>query len=376
MEVKEGLFVSLIGANGAGKSTLLKCLMHLLKPQTGSVLINQKNLNNLDESEIAKLRSSVLSDRIYPFNMTVNEIISLGRHPHQTLLGKINNEDKKTINEIVNMLEIKDLFYRKFSELSDGQKQKVLIARAIVQEPKVLLLDEPATHLDAKSRIEILLKLRDVVKMKKIIVIASMHEIEISYRISDKIIILDDGDIKAKDFPEEVFRNGTVQSVYNISKIVWNPVFGSLELKAIKKEFPKVHVVGGFGTAVPIYRLLSRLGVSFSTGILDQIDVDFCLAKTMDAKIFSNSTPYERLTINDEIVSDLRGVEVVIDAGFPINDNTNPNVELIKKMAQKCTVFSLRKEQDCQHIFENNNMKTGNICQLEEFLTNFVELNK
>ncbi len=350
--------------------------MHLLKPQIGSVLIDQKDLANLDELEIAKLRSSVLSDRIYPFNMTVNEIISLGRHPHQSLLGKINKRDKEIISEIIEILEIKSLFDKKFAELSDGQKQKVLIARAIVQEPKVILLDEPATHLDAKSRIEILLKLRDIAKIKKIIVIASMHEIEIAYRISDKIIILDQGHIKAEDSPEEIFKNGTIQSVYNISKVIWHPVFGSLELKSKNNLFPKIHVVGGFGTAVPVYRLLSRLGCSFSTGILDQIDVDYCLAKAIDAKIFSNSKPYEVINFDEKILSDLSCVKIVIDTGFPVNDKTTPNVELIKKMSQKCIIFSLRNNLEFQDIFEGDNIRCGNMSDLEEFLNNLPELNK
>ena len=350
--------------------------MHLLKPQTGTVLINQKDLANLDESEIAKLRSAVLSDRIYPFNMTVNEIISLGRHPHQTLLGKINKKDKEIISEITEIFEIESLFDKKFAELSDGQKQKVLIARAIVQEPRVLLLDEPATHLDAKSRIEILLKLRDIVKIKKIIVIASMHEIEIAYRISDKIIILDQGQIKAENSPEEIFKNGTMQSVYNISKVVWHPIFGSLELKSKNNLFPEIHVVGGFGTAIPVYRLLSRLGYSFSTGILDQIDVDYCLAKAIDAKIFSNSKPYDTLNLDERILSDLRCVKIVIDTGFPVNDKMTPNMKLIKKMSEKCIVFSLRNNLEVKDIFKGINIQCGNMTDLEEFLNKLPELNK
>ncbi len=376
MQIEDGLFVSIIGANGAGKSTLLKCLMHLLKPQTGSVLINQKDLANIDDVEIAKLRSSVLSDRVYPFNMTVSEIISLGRHPHQTLLGKINKKDKELIFEIIEILEIKSLFDKKFAELSDGQKQKVLIARAIVQEPKVLLLDEPATHLDAKSRIEILLKLREITKIKKIIVIASMHEIEIAYRISDKIVIIDQGNIKAENYPEEIFKNGTIQNIYNISKVVWHPVFGSLEIKSKKTQFPKIHVVGGFGTAIPAYRLLSRLGYSFSTGILDKIDVDYCLAKSIEAKIFSNSRPYETINLDEKILSDLSCVKIVIDTGFPINAKMTPNVKLIKKMSQRCIIFSIRNDLEDQQMFGVNNIKYGNLSDLEEFLNKMPELNK
>lgn len=365
------MFVSLIGANGAGKSTLLKCLMYLLKPKTGSVLIENIDLLNLSEKEIARLRASVLADRIFPFNMRVHEIVSLGRNPHQDLSIKLSKRDQEIILDAVKMLEIESLLERKFVELSDGQKQKVLITRAIVQEPRVLLLDEPATHLDAKSKVEILLKLRKIAKTKNLIVIASMHEIEIAYRISDKIIILENGSITAKDSPEEVFKNGTIQSVYNIQKMAWHPIFGSLELKSTKSQFPKIHVVGGFGTATPVYRLLSRLGHSFSTGVLDKIDVDYCLAETIDAKIFSNSKPYEKITVDSGVLSQLKRVQHVIDTGFPINERTLPNINLIKQL-QQTSIFSLRTESECRAVFGINGIRCGNLSDLEEFLHNIT----
>lgn len=349
--------------------------MYLLRPKTGSIVIEGRELANLSEKEIARLRASVLADRIFPFNMRVHEIISLGRNPHQNFTVKLSKKDQEIILDAIRLLEIESLLERKFVELSDGQKQKVLIARAIVQEPKVLLLDEPATHLDAKSKVEILLKLRKIAKTKNLIVIASMHEIEIAYRISDKIIILENGKITAKDLPEEIFKNGTIQSIYNIQKMAWHPVFGSLELKSVKSQFPKIHVVGGFGTAIPVYRLLSRLGHSFSTGILDKIDVDYCLAETIDAKIFSNSEPYEKITIDSGILSQLKKVQYVIDTGFPINERTLPNVDLIKQLHQ-ASIFSLRVEQKCKAIFDINGIKCGDLSDLEEFLNNITASNK
>lgn len=365
----------MVGANGAGKSTLLKCLMHLLKPKTGSVLIENSDLANLSQKEIAKLRSSVLSDRIFPFNMKVSEIVSLGRNPHQELSMKLSKKDHEIILDSARLLEIESFLERKFSDLSDGQKQKVLIARAIVQEPRVLLLDEPATHLDAKSKVEILLKLRKIAKTKNVIVIASMHEVEIAYRISDKIFVLENGTITAKDIPEEIFRNGTIQSIYNIQNMTWHPAFGSLELKSIKSQFPKIHVVGGFGTAIPAYRFLCRHGYSFSTGILDKIDLDYHLAREIDAKIFSNSNPYEAIILDDEILSQLKQVKCVIDCGFPINQRTQTNVDLIKNLSHS-QIFSLREESECRAIFGKNVVKCGNFSDLEEFLRKITESNK
>ena len=251
MNVKDGTFVSVIGPNGSGKSTLLKCLMNILKPNTGAVFIDQNDISKLPELDLAKLRSAVLSDRVYPFNMTVHEIISLGRYPHQKFLNGKDRTDQEIIFQSASLLGVEEFLDKKFSELSDGQKQKVLIARALCQKPRVLILDEPATHLDTRSRIEILLKLREISRQENIIVIASMHEIEITVRISDQIIILEDGRILTKGSTEEILQNDIINKIYKNDRIVWSKIFGSIEIKC-KPDLSKIHVVSCNGTGIPI----------------------------------------------------------------------------------------------------------------------------
>jgi iron complex transport system ATP-binding protein len=347
--------------------------MNLLKPQVGTVFIENHNALELNEHDAARLRSVVLTDRVHPFNMTVMELIMLGRYPHQNTIGKSNKEDLQIVKRSAELIGIKDLLSKKFSELSDGQKQKVLLARAIAQEPKVLILDEPATHLDTKSKIEILLKLKEIAKLQKIIVIASMHEIEIAYRISDQVIVLENGSVKVVGFPEEIFTTNTINSIYSNEKAVWNDCFGTLELRANNALPSKIHVVSGCGTGIPVFRLLSRMDYPFSVGILDQVDIDFHLAKTMNVKLFSNEEPYGPLVGHHEILTHLPRTALIVDTGFPVSIQTATNIELIKKLAQRdnSRIFSIRNLNDAKKIYDSDfRVECGTICNLEEFIKN------
>jgi len=347
---------------------MLKCITRLLNPQIGTVLIEQQDISKLNDIDVAKLRSVVLADRIYPFNMTAMEIITLGRYPHQTFFTDFTQKDRQIIQNCVEILEITDLIDKKFYELSDGQKQKILIARALCQEPKVLILDEPSTHLDAKSRIEILLKLRHIAKLQNITVIASMHEIEIAYRISDKIIVLDDGKLRKYDSPQVIFSTDTISEIYLNEKTVWNPIFGSFELKLDSTNEPRIHVVGGYGTGIPVYRLLARFEQNFSTGILDVNDVDYHLASTIGAKVFSNGTTHEPIWFNGKLVDQLGDISLVIDTDFPINRKTRQNIDFIKEIAKKnnAAIFSFRKSAEAFEIYDSFKVNCGNFGDLEK----------
>lgn len=378
-DVNDGVFVSIIGPNGSGKSTLLKCLINVLKPKIGAVFIDQNKISDLHDHDLAKMRSAVLSDRVYPFNMSVRELISLGRMPHQKLLGDTDQKEQEIVLQSASLLGVENLLDRKFSELSDGQKQKVLIARAICQKPKVLILDEPATHLDTRSRVEILLKLREISSREKIIVIASMHEIEITIRMSDQIVILENGKIVAKGTPEQILEQGIMDEIYKNDKTIWSSVFGSLEIKCLQDE-PKIHVVSSNGTGIQVFRLLIRMGYSFSVGILDQQDIDYYFAKEIKSLVFSNDAPYA--PIQEELaysLSKLGKVRIVIDCGFSINEHNKSNLDLIEILCNRnpAVLLSLRTPQEGDKIYgERVNVRYVSILELEnainEMITNSV----
>jgi iron complex transport system ATP-binding protein len=358
----KGVFVALLGPNGAGKSTLLKCIMNLLDAN-GTVLIDGVDMTGMADIDAARLRSAVLSDKVYPFNMTVYEIISLGRYPHQSGFRE-NITDKKMIFDAAATLDITELLDEKFITLSDGQKQKTLIARAVAQNPKVMILDEPTTHLDANARIDILLKLKKIARKNNITVLASMHEIEIAYRISDKIIILDEGEIIACSQPEKIFENGIIDTVYKNKNSTWNKTFGTLEIKPERKE-SLVHVIAGFGTGIPIYRYFARKAIPFSTGILDRIDVDYYLAVSIASKIFSNNSPYHPLAYDSKIITEIKHTRLIIDSGFPVTAQTEPNISLLQDLSKlDIPIFSFRDDKEIKNL--NINAKKTTISELAD----------
>jgi len=370
LDIEKGVFVALLGPNGAGKSTLLKCIMRLLDAK-GTVLIDGIDITDIADLDAARLRSAVLAEKVYPFNMTVREIISLGRYPHQSGF-KENTKDKKIIFDAATTLGIAELLDERFVTLSDGQKQKVLIARAVAQNPRVMILDEPATHLDANARIEILIKLKEIAKQNNITVLASMHEIEIAYRISDKIIVLDNGGIIACDLPEKIFENGMIDTLYKNKNSTWNATFGTLEIKSIKEQ-PQVHVVAGFGMGIPIYRYLTRNEIPFSAGMLDKVDVDYHLAVSIAAKTFSNNFPYQPLTYDSKIIEQIKHARLILDSGFAVTKQTEPNISLLKDLSRlDIPIFSFRDKQEIQNL--NLDAKMTTISELQD-ITSKLEIN-
>ncbi|AEF97070.1 ABC transporter ATP-binding protein [Methanotorris igneus] len=212
-KVNRGEVVSILGPNGCGKSTLLKCINKILKPKRGVILIDNYNLNELSNLEIAKKIGYVpqKSDGSY---MTVFDTILLGRKPH--IKWEVSKQDINLVNEILEIMDLKDYALRYTNELSGGELQKVIIARAIVQEPEVLLLDEPTNNLDLKNQLEILRVIRNISKSKNIASIIVIHDLNLALRYSDKFIMLKDGKIFAEG-GKEVINPKNIEAVYGVS---------------------------------------------------------------------------------------------------------------------------------------------------------------
>ncbi|MBG7617717.1 MAG: ABC transporter ATP-binding protein, partial [Chloroflexi bacterium] len=246
----EGQFICLMGPNGSGKSTILKSLVKMLAPMEGTVYIEGREISKYSSKALAKTVAVVLTDRITPGLLTVFDIVTLGRHPYTDFTGKATEEDVEKVLEALCMVNAEDLIERYFSELSDGEKQKVMLARALAQEPKLIVLDEPTSHLDARHRIEVMLILRYLSQEKGVTIIASLHDIDLALKACDIAIMVKDNKILAHGPPEDILNDDKIAELYDMDKASFSGSLGGIEFHGSKRG--SVFVVGGGGSGAQL----------------------------------------------------------------------------------------------------------------------------
>jgi iron complex transport system ATP-binding protein len=180
----------LVGSNGIGKSTLLKTIIGSLKPLSGEINLDGKALQSISRQELSKLISIVLTDKLGGFNLTVFDIVASGRIPYLNAFGQLNEKDMEIVNQSLDTIGIKQISQNNFDELSDGQKQKVLIAKSLAQQTPVILMDEPTAFLDFESRLQLFILLKQLVKEQQKTIIVSSHDLDVLFRNVDKVLYL------------------------------------------------------------------------------------------------------------------------------------------------------------------------------------------
>lgn len=216
-EVKQGEILFIIGPNGCGKSTLLKCLNGILKPE-GAVYVGEDEIKILSNREIAK-RIGYVPQRAEINHLTVFDMVLLGRKPH--IRWGMSNKDIEIVKRVIRMLRLETLSLRRLTELSGGELQKVIIARALAQEPKIILLDEPTNNLDLKNQIEVMKMLTEIAKKQKISVIVTMHDLNMASLYADRIIMLKDSKIFVMG-GVEILTPENIEEVYGLKVSVLN----------------------------------------------------------------------------------------------------------------------------------------------------------
>ncbi|MDK2790105.1 MAG: iron complex transport system ATP-binding protein [Methanothermococcus sp.] len=211
-EVNRGDVVSILGVNGAGKSTLIKCINKILKPKVGTILIDNHDVSKLNNMELAR-KMGYVPQRADGNYMTVFDAVLLGRKPH--IKWEVSERDIELTHKILKLMNLEDYALRYTNELSGGELQKVIIARALVQEPQVLLLDEPTNNLDLKNQLEAMKIVRDISKSKNIASIIVMHDLNLALRYSDKFIMLKDGKIFAEG-ERDIINPHNIREVYGV----------------------------------------------------------------------------------------------------------------------------------------------------------------
>lgn len=329
ISVEKGEIVTLIGPNGAGKSTILKSITRQLKTISGAVSIDNQALEAYSYKALSTKMAVVLTERMKPELMTCRDIVATGRYPYTGRLGILTKADEIKVAEAMQAVHATEIAERDFNAISDGQRQRILLARSICQEPEIIILDEPTSFLDIRHKLELLSILRAMAKEKGITVIMSLHEIDLAQKISDKIICVKGDTIERYGAPEEVFNEGSIRALYDIDQGYYDPCFGSIELPRPEGE-AQVLVISSCGRGIPVYRALQKENTPFCAGILYTNDLDYRLARLLATEVIEEK-PFCELSdaAMARAIARIHSCKTVIDAGVDIGSCNRRMQELL-----------------------------------------------
>lgn len=285
-EIKKGEIVTLIGPNGAGKSTLLKSIAGQLEILSGVVELEGQNLAQMDRRELSRRMAVVFTDRTYAEMMSCYDMAAGGRYPYTGRFGILTGRDRAVVEDAMRLTKVWDIRNRDYGRISDGQRQRVLLARALCQQPEIILLDEPVSYLDIRHKLEFLSVLQRLARERSVTVLMSLHELDLAKKVSDRIMCIGHGCAERFGTPEEIYRGGYLKRLFEIETGTFDEESGGVELAAPEGE-PEVFVLAGGGSGRETYRRLQREGRPFATGVLSRHDPDYPVAAALAAAVVS-----------------------------------------------------------------------------------------
>jgi iron complex transport system ATP-binding protein len=221
LNLQAGKLIALIGANGIGKSTLLRTITRIQKPLQGIVLLNDKKISDYEPLALAQNLSMVLTEKLPPSNLTVFELVALGRQPYTNWIGTLSDIDIQIVQDAIDLTQISHLSQKKHYEISDGQLQKVLIARALAQDTPLIILDEPTTHLDLLHKVSLLKLLKKLTRETGKCILFSTHDIDMAIQLSDEMIIMTPETV-IQDEPCNLITKGSFNTLFKDEHIVFD----------------------------------------------------------------------------------------------------------------------------------------------------------
>lgn len=214
IDLEKGEILTLIGPNGAGKSTVLKSIAKQLALIAGTIYLDEQSVESMSGTELSQNMAVVLTEKLRTEMMTCEDVVATGRYPYTGRFGILSESDRKVVKEAMELVHVTAIKDQDFTRISDGQRQRVMLARAICQEPEIIILDEPTSYLDVKYKLEFLSILQEMRKKKGLTVIMSLHELELAERVSDKILCIDGKCVDRFGKPEEVLNRDIYQSCF------------------------------------------------------------------------------------------------------------------------------------------------------------------
>ena len=230
VSLEKGLLVALVGANGIGKSTLLRTLTGIQKPLSGTVTLNDRDIFSHEPLSLAQNLSLVLTEKLPPSNLTVFELIALGRQPYTNWLGKLSGEDLEKINQAIALTRIEHLIDKRHHEISDGQLQIVLIARALAQDTPLIVLDEPTTHLDLQHKVAVFKLLKKLSQETNKCILFSTHDIDLAIQLSDEMIVMTESSVE-QDQPCNLIAKEVFDSIFKDENLFFDKEKGKFAFK-------------------------------------------------------------------------------------------------------------------------------------------------
>lgn len=324
--LNKGDFVGVIGPNGSGKSTLLKLIEGILIPESGQILFEGKPLQNRQRRELAQTVAIVPQSFNLDFNFTVDEVIRMGRYSRK--------KQGFNLADLLNKLEIAHLEKRFFPQLSGGEKQMAVLAQALAQQPELLLLDEPAAHLDVSHQLQLFQFLKQI-NQEGLTVLCVTHDLNLALLYFKKLLLLSEGRLVSFGQAESVLKAEKIESVYGVKAHVHRHagrVFLTFSPRSTRKEKAKIHVICGAGTGSFLLRKLFDLGFSVSVGAINALDTDEVTGRELGLAM-AVEAPFSPIS-DDAFAENLRLIkraDLIILTGVPFGFGNIKNLEALRK---------------------------------------------
>ena len=342
--------LAVVGPNGSGKTTLLKNVSGILAPQAGTIYLDMTRLPELSITELARHLAVVEQEREIGFDFTVREVVALGRIPHRGRFARETRTDKDSIGRAMELANVAPFAERSIRELSGGEKQRVFLAMALAQNPRVLLLDEPTTYLDINHQLQIM----EIVRQQAaagLTVLMAIHDLNLAAQYADRVAILHRGRLLAVGRPADVLTETNIKKAFETDVVVGeNPVTNSIYINTIPRRtkrpaaLGKLHIICGGGSGVTVLHALADR-FSLSVGVVSPLDSDFQIAQHLGAKLVME-TPFAPISTRayEENLAAMRSSDGVVICETPFGPGNLLNLRAALELESKTSIYVLNPE--------------------------------
>jgi len=341
LEVKEGESLALVGPNGSGKTTLLRNIAGVLKPRSGAVYLDFKELRKFSPRELARRLGVVEQERRVGFDFTVKELVELGRIPHLGRFERQRERDQRAVMKAMQTTKISEFADRPIGQLSGGERQRVFLAIALAQEPEILLLDEPTAHLDINYQLELMEIVRERVR-DGLAVVMALHDLNLAAYYADRMALLHQGRIAALGRPEEVLTARNIRRTFGAEVAVGrNPLTGAIYIelappaRQARQRRGRLHIVCGGGSGVEVMHELAS-EYNLSAGVLSPLDSDYEVARHLGVEL-ALSAPFAPISAeaHEKNIRMMEAADGVILCAVPFGPGNLRNLEALLGLPAK-----------------------------------------